>query len=407
MITTEFTYLSTNTSTQVIDTFDPAAVLSLNYRIQVSTANDTSISYLDVVHNGISTTDYQIGTALSNTRPIPMFTDIQSFIGDLKVTPKAGNTIFTVTRNANPTNVYGENVASGKILPSNTGVGISFASPASMIVRQENNNQYMTVGSSVGPTTTLSELIMDWTAVNGSRWDGNTIVSSSIAGNYQYVEIPVEDGKVYTLDANCYIIEAQSQTNIVGPYSSSGNPTITIGDTIGSSEYLYFLPDIASTQKTTNFSSTSNSVYVAIGNGALDSKIIIDSISVKECVPFDTFNQYEGTIVLKWSAIAADSTVLNLTSLDSLYHKVTVDSSNNIIIYNGSNIVNCAAQHTTNKLAFSYSNTGISASVNGADVVSGSFDTINKIITASFESNHISEFVYIPSSNTNIVELSA
>ncbi len=118
-------------------------------------------------------------------------------------------------------------------------------------------------------------------------------------------------------------------------------------------------------------------------------------------MPFHTYNQDEGSIYIKWDAVAAGNTVLSLNS-DAANNRVYVDGSNNIFI----NTVNCGAQQATNKIAFSYNANGIIASRNGNAVISDS-NPLNKYIANAVFASVPYEFAYMSNtiSNTMLVAI--
>jgi hypothetical protein len=377
----------------------------LNYKIQATSANDVSVSNLDVMHNGVKSSDYLMASSLSNSRPVKFSSAIDALTGKISVTPRSGNTLFTITRNETPSDPYGENTPSGKLIPGNTGIGISFTAPYNLTVRQENYNQYKSTTGNVGPDTTLSDLLTDWTSYNGSFWEGNTVIASSVSNNFQYKQVDVVPGKVYQLQSNCSI---ETPNTVSSTYSSTGIPNVSVGDDLTTSNYVYYTPvefQVSST-RVDWFAPTSNTIFVKIGNGRLNSKLNVSFIELKELVPFDTYDQFQGTIVLEWSGAVANTIIASFNTIDFLDRSITVHSDLNVIINNGSEIVNCSSQSTTNKLAFSYTNTSISASLNGQPVITTPVDLLTRVNSVDFNTSVVKTFSYVPTTNTNLVALS-
>jgi hypothetical protein len=182
----------------------------------------------------------------------------------------------------------------------------------------------------------------------------------------------------------------------------SGASKIEVGTSFGENDYGAYIATTTEAAFSIIFNATTDETHVSFGFGDINNRLYIRDFEIKEYAPFHTYNQNEGTIYLKWSAVAAGNTILSLKSSTG-NNRVYVDSSNNIFV----NTVNCGAQQTTNKVVLSYSNTGIVTSRNGNAVVS-STDTFTKYIAnAEFVSIPL-EFAYMSNaiSNTTMVTLS-
>jgi hypothetical protein len=398
--------VTTNTSLQTIDTFDLPTEKIVNYKIHVMAGNTHWYTTLNVNHNGITVSEQQTALATNGVTPLEFAVSIANNVGIVNVTPTVIPTTFTIDRQVIASNLYSENTLSGRNILTEEGLGIFFNSANNITIRQANNNQFthanVYVTSSVmGPIKTKNNLLTNWTSVNGSIFAANTIISSGQRDNCQTEEISVSPGRRYILTGNAYYttdqnFSAQQEDRDTGP------SRIEVGTNFGDNDLGGYIATTTDTSFSIVFAPTTNTVHVSAGFGDINNRLFIEDYELKEYVPFHTYNQDEGSIYIKWDAVAAGNTVLSLNS-DTANNRVFVDGSNNIFI----NTVNCGAQQTTNKIAFSYNANGIVASRNGNDVVI-STSILNKLIANAIFASVPSEFAYMSSalSNTQLVVLS-
>jgi hypothetical protein len=324
----------------------------------------------------------------------------------VNVTPTVIPSSFTIDRQVIASNLYSENTLSGRNIQTAEGLGIFFSGANNISIRQANNNQFVHANAYVttdvmGPIKTKNNLLTNWTSVNGSILSANTIISSGQKDNCQTEEISVSPGKRYILTGNAYYttdqnFSAQLEDRDTGP------SRIEVGTNFGNNDYGGYIANTTDTSFSIVFAPTTNTIHVSAGFGDINNRLYIQNYELKEYVPFHTYNQDEGSIYIKWDAVAAGNTVLSLNS-SVANNRVFVDGSNNIFI----NTVNCGAQQATNKIAFSYNANGIVASRNG-NVVVTSTSVLNKLIANAVFASVPSEFAYMSStlSNTQLVVLS-
>lgn len=397
---------TTNTSSQTIDTFDLPTEKIVNYKIHVTAGNTYWYTTLDVNHNGITVSEEQVALAANGVTPLELTVSIANNVGIVNVTPTVIPSSFTIDRQVIASNLYSENTLSGRNIQTAEGLGIFFSGANNISIRQANNNQftyanaYVTTGV-MGPIKTKNSLLTEWTSVNGSIFAANTIISSGQKDNCQSEEISVTPGRRYILTGNAYYttdqnFSAQLEDRDTGP------SRIEVGTNFGDNNLGGYIASTTDTSFSIVFAPTTNTVHVSAGFGDINNRLYIQSYELKEYVPFHTYNQDEGSIYIKWDAVAAGNTVLSLNS-SVANNRVFVDGSNNIFI----NTVNCGAQQATNKIAFSYNANGIVASRNGNAVVT-STSVLNKLIANAVFASVPSEFAYMSStlSNTQLVVLS-
>lgn len=399
-------YTSTNTSSQTIDTFDLPTEKIVNYKIHVTAGNTYWYTTLDVNHNGITVSEEQVALAANGVTPLELTVSIANNVGIVNVTPTVIPSSFTIDRQVIASNLYSENTLSGRNIQTTEGLGIFFSGANNISIRQANNNQFTyanayITSSTMGPIKTKNNLLTGWTSVNGSIFAANTIISSGQKDNCQSEEISVTPGRRYILTGNAYYttnqnFSAQLEDRDTGP------SRIEVGTNFGDNNLGGYIANTTDTSFSIVFAPTTNTVHVSAGFGDINNRLYIQSYELKEYVPFHTYNQDEGSIYIKWDAVAAGNTVLSLNS-SVANNRVFVDGSNNIFI----NTVNCGAQQATNKIAFSYNANGVVASRNGNAVVT-STSVLNKLIANAVFASVPAEFAYMSStlSNTQLVVLS-
>lgn len=407
---TTVVYTSTNTSPQVIDTFDLPTEKLVNYKIHVAAGNTTHYSTLDISHDGIQTSEQQYSLAKNGITPLEYTVSIANNAGVVSVTPTVIPTTFSIERSAVLCNLYSENTLSGRNIKTAEGLGIYFNGANNITIRQSNNNvftfanAYVTAGV-MGPIKTKANLLSAWTQANGSiqAADGNYLVaiSSGQKDNCLTQTISVSVGKRYILTGNAYYTTDQNFSS-QNPDRDSGPSRIEIGSNFGDNSLGGYIGTTSEASFSIVFEPTSNVVHVSAGFGDINNRLYIQNFELKEYVPFHTYNQDEGSIYIKWDAVAAGNTVLSLNS-NTANNRVYVDGSNNVFV----NSVNCGAQQATNKIALSYNANGIIASRNGNAVISDS-NPLNKYIANAVFASVPFEFAYMSStiSNTMLVALS-
>jgi hypothetical protein len=397
---------TTNTSSQTIDTFDLPTEKIVNYKIHVTAGNTYWYTTLDVNHNGITVSEEQVALAANGVTPLELTVSIANNVGIVNVTPTVIPSSFTIDRQVIASNLYSENTLSGRNIQTAEGLGIFFSGANNISIRQANNNQftyanaYVTTGV-MGPIKTKNSLLTEWTSVNGSIFAANTIISSGQKDNCQSEEISVTPGRRYILTGNAYYMTDQNFSAQLED-RDTGPSRIEVGTNFGDNDLGGYIAMTTDAAFSLVFAPTTNTVHVSAGFGDINNRLYIQSYELKEYVPFHTYNQDEGSIYIKWNAVAAGNTVLSLNS-SVANNRVFVDGSNNIFI----NTVNCGAQQATNKIAFSYNANGIVASRNGNAVVT-SASVLNKLIANAVFASVPSEFAYMSStlSNTQLVVLS-
>jgi hypothetical protein len=397
---------TTNTSSQTIDTFDLPTEKIVNYKIHVTAGNTYWYTTLDVNHNGITVSEQQIALAANGVTPLELTVSIANNVGIVNVTPTVIPSSFTIDRQVIASNLYSENTLSGRNIQTTEGLGIFFSGANNISIRQANNNQFVHANAYVttdvmGPIKTKNNLLTNWTSVNGSILSANTIISSGQKDNCQTEEISVLPGRRYILTGNAYYTTDQNYSAQLED-RDTGPSRIEVGSNFGDNDYGGYIATSTESSFSVIFAPTTNNVYVSAGFGDINNRLYIESFEVKEYVPFHTYNQDEGSIYIKWNAVAADNTILSLNS-SVANNRVFVDGSNNIFI----NTINCGAQQVTNKIAFSYNANGVIASRNGNAVVT-STSVLNKLIANAVFASVPSEFAYMSStlSNTQLVVLS-
>jgi len=403
-------YTSTNTSSQVIDTFDLPTEKVINYKVHVTAGNTTWYSLLDVSHNGIQASEQQTALAQTGITPLEFVVSIANNSGTVNVTPAVIPTTFSIERNATLCNLYSENTLSGRNIQTEEGLGIYFNGANNITIRQSNNNVftyanvYVTSGV-MGPIKTKSNMLSTWTAANGSirtiDGDYQVAISSGQKDNCQTQELAISPGKRYILTGNAYYTTDQNYSYVLED-RDTGPSKIEVGSSFGENDYGDFFADTTEAAFSIIFSAVTDSVHVSFGFGDINNRLFVKDFDLKEYVPFHTYNQDEGCFYFKWNAIAAGNTLLSLNSSNA-NNRVYVDASNNIFV----NAVNCGPQQTTNKIVFNYNSNGISVSRNGNSLIT-STDAFNKYIANAVFTSIPSEFSYMSSvlSNTNLVTLS-
>jgi len=404
---TNIVYTASNTSLQVIDTFDLAEDKMITLDIHVVSRTDSSVSRMVITTDGITTSETQEAMSVSGNEPDEILTGVNNYIGEIKCTPAVYPTTFTMVKTVTPADLYAEHTVSGKNIRHTEGVGIYFQGSANnMTVRAPSGNffgdanAYVTADT-LGPRMTGSELYSVDSFVShngsflGSNGDYTTVESSGQHRNCQYIELSVVPNQRYRVQANAFFVPSTVVYN--GSAVQGQAPAISVGSSIAAEDIA--IREVTTTETTYNidFTATSNTVFVSLGFGVVGTELRYRTPSIKQLNPFETYNQSNGSFYFKWSSVAAGSNVAVMNS-----NRVYVDSSNNVFI----NTVNCGAQQVTNKVAYSYTSNSMIYSYNGATPVQQS-DAYYTEVTALNFSTIPSEFSYVPVrvSNTTLIEL--
>lgn len=393
-------YNASNTTQQVIDTFDPAVVKRLHYSVNVEDSLARTTCDLDVTHNGINVTEVQTGSATNNIRPAEIVVDVVNGVGRVLTTPLKAPARYTLVRTDVAANLYSEHTLSGRKIPADEGVGIYFASPANMTVRQEDNNSFGNASvwmsaNTLGPILSLDELANTESFVSYNYSDLShqddyiLIASSGQLRNCQYLEIPVVAGERYSFTANV-LYTAVDIPQRVEHDNQQGLPSVHIGDMVAGAEYLSYVATPSEQTCTVAFTPATNTVFISLGFGELGMTLQARGITLRRSVPFHTYSQNDGTIFVRWNAVAAPATILSFVSSIS-NNTVAVDSSNNITV----NGIVCQPQAANNLLALRYSNSQIGYSFNGSAVANTGGRFVNDVRRLDFGSG-IVEFTYSP-----------
>ena len=405
---TNVVYTSTNTSSQSIDSFELPTEKLINYKIHVTAGNTTWYSTLDVSHDGIQASEQQYALAKSGIIPLELTVTIANNSGTVNVTPTVIPTTFSIERTATVCNLYSENTLSGRNIKTDEGIGIYFNGSNNITVRQINNNIfanaeiYVTSGV-MGPIKNGSIILTD-TPVNGSvkstEGDYQVVVSSGQKDNCQTQQLSVSVGKRYILSGNAYYIAADVDSYL--PERDTGPSRIEVGSLFGDNDLGGYIATGIEVPFSIVFSPTTDIAVISTGFGDIGNRLYLKNLQLNEYVPFYTYDQDEGSLYLKCSAVSAGVTVFSLNSTVA-NNRVYVDASNNVYI----NTLNCGPQQPTNKLALIYNSSGIVASRNGNAVVT-STDTFNKYISNAVFVTTPTEFAYMSSaiSNTIMVAMS-
>jgi len=406
---TSIIYASSNTDSQPIDTISLAEVHSVYYTIQASTNTGISVSKCQVTHDGITIGDIQSGYTLNNGAPLEYSTDITNYTGRLMVTPSVNVTTFKIQKEVIECNVYSENTLSGRMIKATEGFAIDYVSSLNnATVRQSNNNQYVSpttfvTAGTLGPIATKDELFLNTTFADNSAWvpynDSVLVVDNGYGSvtsynnidNFYYQAIDVVPGKNYRVSGTGY---------------TTNDGTIRIGSTLELDDYAIY--SLTKTDATFDilFSPKVSRVYVSVGHGSQGTTTTVSNMSFKESTPFHTYDQTKGTFYLKFNSITAGTTLATFTATDTLTRTIGISLGNNIIITEDQTAVNSGAQLSVNKLAFSYSESGIISSLNGAPIVQANASIVDNMKMLYFVTLPL-EFAYVSDvlSNTQLVAM--
>lgn len=407
---TVFTYLTSNTDNQTVDTFDLGSTASIRYDVQVTTNTDISDSTILVNHNGVTTGESQHGSSHSGNTPLLFTTDISNYVGRLRCQPSTSNTIIRVVKQVVETTNYGETTVSGRLIRAASGFALDYqAALTSATVRQANNDQYKSptifvVANTLGPIDSKDELLNNNTFEDNSYWvpfnDSQLTVNANVGSieslntidNYYYQQIPTTPGKVYRVSGDGF---------------STAGGSVRVGNSV---ELPYAVYALANTSQPFElfFTPDNENTFVSFGHIDASGITVLSNVSCKESAPFHTFDPFEGTYYVKWSAVAAGNTILTLQSANTYQRVVAVSVGNNVTITENTSVNIIGSQSTTNKLVFNHSNNTFRASLNGNAIVEFNVsDTVENINSMVFSGLPL-QFSYTPYilSNTTMIEMS-
>ena len=356
-------YKSTNLIENIIDSIDVGKYQSVEYSIKA--VNDKFINQSSVKSStdGVLIFDTQTGSSSNNSSPLEYTTEIVNYQGKLKVTPTSNNITFYIEKTEYESQKYGLHTQSGQKILTNEGFSLDRESTVqSIMVRQANNNFYGSISSYLtsnvlGPKTSGNELITDWISYNNADLVLSPqikIISSGQNENFIYQKLDVVPGKAYLISFEAYY---ENPEDVVVKESSApqrGDAFVRVSSTLEGSELFNYQLSGSYQPIQQIIIPDTTEIYVKVGYGKRSVITHVSSISVKEAVPFPTFNQDTGTYYIKWSGLNN----LNLFECNNV-----LKISSNIIYYND---VNIGTQTTNNQLCISYSPESATVSLNGS-----------------------------------------
>lgn len=410
-------YYASNTDNQVVDTFEAANVKSVSYHLVVQDRNTKSVSEVIVTHDGQNTAETQVSESLDGSMPAEFTTEIVDGIGYLKTTPQHAITSYTFTKDTIDCNLFSENTLSGQYIVGEEGFGIhrlNVANGASdstlYTVRQEGNmlfgnaaSFYDDVTRELEPTTTLEELLDAdaFTSYAGSdiqqvdEWF--QITSSGQQRNCHYFEVDVIPGEQYRLQAQSYYTtqDVLSKTSFD---NQQGTPLITVGDSIGSSEYIQHVVHADTYAIEEHFTPTTDKIYVCFGQGELGTDCFVKDMFLKRFVPFHTFSQNEGCLLLSWENIPSTSSVAGFYNESWDYESsILVNGSDEVTLTDWVTTQILGPEVATNYLALNYSADGTRYSLNGSAPANVSLSLIAQSVFGAYVGSYnLRDFVYMP-----------
>lgn len=370
----------------VLDTIVLPEEKAILYTGQITSNSDVTLVNLKLIHDGAVMGKTQQGLTLSDNPPVSFDADVENWEGVLTVTVSEPS-LIVLEKQVIPTTLYGENTKSGKLIRSASGCAYeSEYANGSMTIREANNNQYgdpeLLFDS---PTPSGPEVIINGNFSNGTagwipRNDAVMTVSNGVAtivcnnpikDDFYYQQFEAELG--YT-----YIIETEGNAGrvIVGSTLEDNN---YVDANIGGS--VVFTPN------------TISNVFVTIGH--TDS--VVSNVFVKKWIPLHTYNQFEGTMYMKWGNTTPQN-IMTVTSVEGYDYSIDVDANNDVVFSaNGEPVANFGAQQGGNNfLAFSYGASGIKGCLNGGSSTANlNMEVIDNMVELAF-SVPVLQFSYMP-----------
>lgn len=353
---------TTDTSENTIDNIDVGRCQSVEYNIKVASNNSISESNVRVSNDGVVISDVQSGFSSNNGPPLEYNTDISSNVGRLKVTPTSNHTTFYIEKTEYESELFGLHTQSGRKIVTEEGFAIDRESATqTATVRQIDNNDYGFVydymnDDVLGPVTQGDDLLTEWTSYNNadvSFGQYTEIISSGQNENFIYQKLDVTPGKAYALQFGAFYEDPDSVIVKESTVPQKGNAFVRISSTLDGSEILNF--QLTNQYQSTFFAFTpdTSEIYVKVGYGTRNIKTFLENATVKEAVPFPTYNQDAGTYYIKWTG-------LNNVVLMESNNVLRLESD--IIYYND---VMIGSQITTNQLCIAYDPDSVLVSLNG------------------------------------------
>lgn len=386
MAVTSFTYTSSNTDQQYLDSFDLGYVSSIEYKIEQSTNTYTQYTTVTVTHNGANTFDTQHGITTTGSPPTLITTDVIDYSGKVTTTPPDAITKYNIIRDTVSTVLYGENLPAGYWLQDYTNGFVldRISTPNAICIRDATAvrskycapNTYFT-DPSIVPVASDTELLSStWVSQNDSLFtQTNTYISATSSGqvgNYQYQQITVVPNRSYKAIITAQHIDPADVVVDELTDRSIGSSFITLGTALGETD-LY--GERVSTTETTYeipFTTEANTVYLTFGNGIRNSICNVSSVSVQEYLPHYIFNNTSNSsILLVWEDVASNTSLFTISDhKDSKYYRVSV-TSNTVeftqFISNGNNVTASVGSQAvgTNKLLITYTDDEFEIFLNG------------------------------------------
>lgn len=353
---TEFSYYADTSGFQVIDTYDIPSTHRVVYEFTVINPTRTQTSRMEVSSDGLDCYEILNSFTADDSAPIDFTSYIDGYVGQIAVDSIENNTNILIKRTDYPTERYGENTQSGRIIHHTEGFGMEIGgSYPSVTVREANNNLWTSVNGYNADNPGLYVPIEDellsntWIDFNGSQIISDQIVSSGQNPNYQYQEINAEANYYYRLSANTFYeiaddVEVKEMTQ-----RQQGQCFIRVGKTPGSSEYLNY--NVTTIEEAINFPFfiDQDTFYVSIGFGARSNKLNFNNYSLKKAAPCPTWNN-EGTLYIKWNDIGTNDTLLDIRSKNEINISISVNATNHVHITQGEVSVNVGTQTATNEI---------------------------------------------------------
>lgn len=343
MTYTNSTYLSTNSSLQVISNFSLPLEKSIRYNIVAVNNKYTQSSIIDIVHNGITTAAIQNSMNTSALTSMVFSTEIYNNVGRLTVSPSSNSTSFAIIKQSIDCVNFGDSIQSGYNILGPIGFGYYSANSTvqKITIRQPQFLQTFTdantyIVNNYTQNVEYSNTILSgaWQSRNGATVSGNTYTSSGQPDSYMFQQLSVEIGQMYRISGNVTTTGGPSNIFVIDNLSSSSK---YIDSKIEGQVNvdLFFTP-------------TSNTVIVGVGNGKLNSSVGFNSMSVKRAGPFHTYDHTQGTFVVSWRGYNSNSSLIVLSgsqgnhSLQIVSGQVLFDNIvcgpeldyNNVRIYN-------------------------------------------------------------------------
>lgn len=400
-----FIFKTTTNTYQDIDIIEIDKHQSVDYKIKIYSANSISESTIKISTDGVIIFNTQSGFSSNNGFPLEFTTEFDSYVGKLKTTPTSNNTTFYISKTEYESERYAAHTQSGRKILTDEGISLDKESSLnSLTIRQEgldyygNSSPYL-VSNIFGPIKVGSDLLVDWSSYNNAEiTQANTlqVISSGQKENFIYQKIQVVPGKAYTIYGEGFYSDPAEVVVKETAFPQTGDSFIRVSSQLDKAELVNYQLTSVSTVFDEIFYPDTTEIYVKVGYGSRSTVATLESIQVKEVVPFYTYNQNYGTYYLKWTG-------LNNIDLAKNNNVLKLDSDN--ILYNN---INIGTQLTTNQLCISYEPDLITVSLNGSNAQEYVINNLNKNYYLELNSS-ILRFSYMNEnlSNTDLKSLSS